>query len=611
MIRHAAVIAAFIVLLFFVPLAVRAEDPRHVLILFPYDNSQPNMNLISDAMRTKLAQKAGPGLVVHAEFLDLINFPTPDDRSRKARQLAETYAGTKLEVLLPVGTDALRFALERRGEIAAGVPMVFCCADANGLARIGPLPPDVTGIISRPDVGKAAELAITLQPGLKRVVLVNGASPADDRWLDMFRGQLAPLSGRIEVDYLTHLTMDEVRQKVSALPRDSAIVFGLFFEDAAGQHFATADAIARVIGAASVPVYTHTDTLIGTGAVGGYMSTYDGQSEETTDMALQVLQRTPPEAIPPRIASDFRHRVDARALLRWGLDETLLPPDTIVLNRSPTLWQQYRDQAIAALAVIGLQSFLLAALLLQFARRKRAEQAMLAAQSGLARVTRMTTMGEMTASIAHEVNQPLAAIVANGNAALRWLGRATPDIGEAKAALQRITEDGMRAAEVIATVRAMFSDRGTRAQVDLAEVVRGVLALTRGEIEAGGIALRTQLPVGLPPVMADRVQLQQVVLNLVINAVEAMQAVPAESRTLTVSIAVLSEDIELKVADSGPGIDAATRDRVFEAFFSTKPKGMGMGLSICRSIIEAHGGRLTIAASDERGTTFGMSLPRV
>jgi C4-dicarboxylate-specific signal transduction histidine kinase len=241
----------------------------------------------------------------------------------------------------------------------------------------------------------------------------------------------------------------------------------------------------------------------------------------------------------------------------------------------------------------------------------RAHKREAAEQAELARVSRLTTMGAMTASIAHEVNQPLAAIVANSNAALRWLSNREPDLDEASAALKRIVRDGHRASEVIAGVRAMFKkDRSERVSLAVNDLVRDALLLSQGQLQNHRVALQTELSDELPEVLADRVQLQQVLINLVINGAEAMASVADGERLLL--MATEADDtgtVRIAVTDSGAGIGPNDLERIFEPFFTTKSSGMGMGLSICRSIVESHGGRLWVASSSPNGTTFYLTLP--
>ena len=243
--------------------------------------------------------------------------------------------------------------------------------------------------------------------------------------------------------------------------------------------------------------------------------------------------------------------------------------------------------------------------------RKRSEEALREARAELARVARATTMGELTASIAHEVNQPLAAVVTNANACLRWLAAETPDLDEARAAAQRIVRDGNRASDVIARIRG-FLKKGEPVTVQLGvnDVVREIIMLTQGEVLRRDASLLTELADGLPPVSADRVQLQQLLLNLMMNALDAMSAVTDRPRVLRIRTSTYeSAAILVALRDSGVGLNPEQMERLFEAFYTTKPEGMGMGLSISRSIVEMHGGRLWATPNAGPGATFQFTLP--
>ena len=243
--------------------------------------------------------------------------------------------------------------------------------------------------------------------------------------------------------------------------------------------------------------------------------------------------------------------------------------------------------------------------------RKRAEEALRSAQAELTHANRVTTMGQLTASVAHEVSQPIAATLINAQAALRWLAARPPNLNEVRQILGQITNDSRRAGDVIGRIRALIKKAPPRTEsLEINEVILEVIALTRGEAMQNGVSVRTQLAAGLPFVEADRVQLQQVILNLTINAVEAMSDVSEGARELLIATCgYASNGVLVSLRDSGPGLDSISLERPFDAFYTTKSSGLGMGLSICRSIIEAHGGRIWASANEPQGAVFHFTLP--
>jgi C4-dicarboxylate-specific signal transduction histidine kinase len=247
----------------------------------------------------------------------------------------------------------------------------------------------------------------------------------------------------------------------------------------------------------------------------------------------------------------------------------------------------------------------------EIAERELAEEGLIRAQAEIARIARITTMGELAASIAHELNQPLGSIVMSGDACLRWLTAKPPNLDEVRQAVEAIIRDGTRASSVLVRIRGLLR-RGERLRErsDINDIIREVIALSDGELRRSGASLRTEMPGSLPPVVVDRVLLQQVILNLMMNALEAMRAVSDRARVLRIRTEEQpSGSIVVLVQDSGVGLDPKHSSRMFEAFYTTKAEGIGMGLAISRSIIEAHGGRLWAVANDGPGSTFCFTLP--
>jgi C4-dicarboxylate-specific signal transduction histidine kinase len=242
--------------------------------------------------------------------------------------------------------------------------------------------------------------------------------------------------------------------------------------------------------------------------------------------------------------------------------------------------------------------------------RKHAEEALRQAQTDLAHASRVTTMGELTASLAHEVNQPIAAAVTDANTCLRWLTRDQPDLEEARAAASRIVKDAMRAADIISRIRLLFKKVSPQRElVDVNEVIREMTILLHNEASRYSISFRTELEADFPPVMGDRVQLQQVFMNLILNAIDAVKDVDGTRELAIKSQREENDQLLVSISDTGLGLPPQQADQIFNAFFTTKPHGTGLGLRISRSIIELHGGRLWAADNPPRGASFHLTLP--
>jgi PAS domain S-box-containing protein len=321
--------------------------------------------------------------------------------------------------------------------------------------------------------------------------------------------------------------------------------------------------------------------------------------DRTTKPSLELLiQRTHPTDI-----ARVRDQIDraSRDGKDWELEHQLLMPNGSI-KFAHIVARAVRDGS-GGVEFVGA--------IMDVSAARRAEQELRQAQAELAHISRVTTVGELTASIAHEVNQPIAGVVTNAEAALRWLRAEPPNLDKVREVLGHIVKDGMRAGDVIYRIRALIKKAPPRmARVDVNEAVLDVITLTQSELLRHRVSLQTELATGLPLIEGDRIQLQQVILNLILNAVEAMSGIDEGAREMRVSTGrEASNGVLVTVRDFGPGLDTQSVDRMFEAFYTTKPNGLGMGLAICRSIIEAHGGRLGATANEPRGAVFQFSLP--
>jgi len=338
----------------------------------------------------------------------------------------------------------------------------------------------------------------------------------------------------------------------------------------------------------------------------------DELARNTADVASRILNGESPASVrvPPQLPS--QPRFDWRELQHWGIPESQLPAGAEIIYRSPSVWETYRWHIAAIIAALILQASLITGLVLQRNRQRRADAELQRTRHDLAHITRISSISELSASLAHELNQPLTAITSNAQAARRFMAKGGPDdIQDVREILGDIVQAGLHASAVIERVRSMVKNEQRGAvSFDITSAIRDVVLLLHSDAEMRKISVSVQAEPQIPAVRGDRVQLQQVVLNLLLNAFDAMKDSDASDRTVLLDIARIDERmLKVSVIDTGPGLPAGSVERVFDAFFTTKSNGLGMGLSISRSIIEAHGGRLCAENNLRRGATFSFTVP--
>jgi signal transduction histidine kinase len=469
--------------------------------------------------------------------------------------------------------------------------------------------PNVTGRFLEFSLGASVDAARALVTNLRQIILVG--DPLDRQpFRGHFAGELPGLSKNLEVTNLSGLPLAEVKQRVAALPETSAILYTTMTTDGAGHQYLPNEALRIIAKAANRPIVADIDNRIGNGAAGGLVVVPKLIGEEAAVLVQRLLNGEKIADLPIGRSGALKPVFDWRELQRWRVAESDLPRGSEIRFRPPTAWEQYRWQIVAFLGVLLTQALLIFGLLYQRRRRRLAEAESLRRMSELAHLNRVATAGALSASIAHEVRQPLAAMVAQSGAAMRWLAHSTPDLGEVRAALQKIVDAGNRASQIIENLRSMFrKETSAQRPVDVNALIGNVLALTAVEIRKHDISLETALSTSPPQALGDPAQLEQVFLNLINNAIEALSSSASNTRVLRVETTTGETGGALvTIADSGPGVEAADMDKMFEAFFTTKPDGMGMGLAISRSIVEAHGGRLWATRGD-RGLIFHVLLP--
>ena len=380
--------------------------------------------------------------------------------------------------------------------------------------------------------------------------------------------------------------------------------------DGAGAVYGDKDPLKRIYEVANSPIFSYDETYFNGQIVGGPMFSPDEGARPTAAVAIRMLggEKGSNIKVPPIEFSTPKY--DWRQLQRWNISESRLPPGSEILFREPTVWQQYWWEITLIAAIILLQAGLISALLNAHRRRRLAEVLSRQRTKELAHVNRFSTAGELTATIAHEINQPLSSVLTNAETAKLILKSSPPDVEELNSIVDDILRDNQRASDVIRKIRGVMRKAPfDPKKLDFNEVVNESVEFLSALGVGRKIKLKSLLaPVALP-IIGDHIQLQQVITNLVVNAMDAMANTPSENRVVSIRTSRVENLAQLSVSDRGPGIPEDKLNAVFEPFFTSKADGMGMGLSIAHTIVEAHHGLITVKNRDRGGASFRIRLP--
>ncbi len=523
--------------------------------------------------------------------------------------LRALYLREPLDLIIAVGAPAASFIQRHRSELFPTTPMIFTAVDRRRV-DYDDLSENDTVIAVNHDFAAILKTILQVLPDTKTVAIVNGVSPNEVFWHEEIQRQLAPFAKAVELKWYDELPFADILKDAAKLPPHSAILWHLMNVDAAGVAHEENESLNALASVASAPIFSYDGSFFEGALVGGPMFSVLESSAVTANVANRILSGERPGDIKTQPVEFAAPRFDWRQMQRWGISEGSLPPGSIIDFRQPSLWQVYRAQIALVAAIILLQGGLISGLLWERRRRHRAEADARRRMTELARVVRFSTAGELTASIAHEINQPLGAILANAETAQELLKSPSPDISELNEIVVDIVRDDRRAGEVIRRMRSLLKKTPFELKsLDFNDLVREtvelVLAVGR-KVELVSVITPDTLPI-----LGDRIQLQQVILNLVTNGIDAMKDTPSESRIISIRTSRVKKFAELSVSDLGPGLPKDKLKEVFEPFFTSKAEGMGMGLSIARTIVEAHQGQIWAENRDHGGASFRIRLPLV
>jgi signal transduction histidine kinase len=590
------------------PLYAAGEEAR-VLMLYGVDPYLPPFLTMDKAMRESLAGDAGRPVHFFSESLDSQRIALERLEPELLALLARKYDTLRINVVVAVSRTALDFFMRHGEKLWPGARVVyvgFLGYEFNPSA----LPPGASAVVSILDAAGTIDIARRLQADARRMVVISGVSEVDKTAEQQARTALAARNERIPVEFLTGLPLPELMARVAAEPSDSIVIYLVQFRDRDGRPNEPFAVLRAIVEASRAPVYGAAETYIGFGAVAGSVASYESRGRLVGEQVRRALAGGPPDPTHSVLESPNLCVADARALKRWSLDPGHLPGNCEIRYAVVPIWRQYLWQIVLTLAIVAAQAGLIAALLAQRRRRLLAEHAEQLQRAALTRASRHAMAGELTGAIAHEINQPLGAILSNADAADLILDAGGDRREELRAILADIRRDDLRASEVIQRLRDLLGkQKFERQELDLNEVLGEMETIMRAEAKRRGVTLEIRRAPERLAIMGDRVQIQQVLINLVLNAMDAVTDQAEDRRTVAASVTRGDDGAVLEVRDRGMGIAPEHRARLFESFFSTKPHGMGLGLSITQTIVEAHGGRVDFESGPTTGTAFKVVLP--
>jgi len=585
--------------------------PKRVLAIFVFKQSMPWPYRLEQSLRAALTSDRSYPIELDVEYADQLTFSKEAYLAKVIDMYRYKYkfSDQKIDLVLVLGDESADLMLEYSKLLFGDIPVVLITLDPKKMTS-GLSKSNTVSLAYGFDFTKMGALIQGLLPKNKNIFVISGNSVTDKKLKNLAFEALGEFDDPVTIHYLDNFSVEDLLIKVSQLPENSAILFLTVFRDAKGKSYIPRNLMTTIAEKANSPTFGVIDTYLGRGIVGGNLLSAKNQGERFSEIAEKMLKGEPLTNLE-FVGKANQMMFDWRQLKRWSIDEARLPPGSIVRYRESSIFADHKWEIIGVIAIVFTQSLALIGLILQHRRRSFAEEEAQKLRDERAHISRVLAMGEIAASLAHELNQPLSAIRSYAQAAQRFLGNNPPAPDEATKALAGIVAGNRRAEEVIKRIRmALKKEPFKQSRLDVRELVQEVKMLVQRKAREHKILLRPEVAAGLPPLFGDHIQLQQVLFNLIINGIEAMAEERDHFREIVIcALKDKSDVVTISVRDSGIGIDEKQRDILFDAFYTTKPEGMGIGLSISRSIIEDHGGRLWATPNPDKGTTFSFTVP--
>jgi signal transduction histidine kinase len=596
----------------FAALGPAAGQTRRVLLLHSFGPYFAPWNDIAGRFREGLLKQSPYPIDLYEASLQTGRIEPSQDQEPFLDYLRALFAGQNLDLVVAMGAPAARFFLQNRARLFPNTALVITGTDVRTLTDVQRGIND-TVVGSKFDQAEPVEQILRILPETERIAVIIGNSPIERFWLAQYHRALQHLENRVTLEWLNRLSVDDMAKRVADLPPRSAIYYAHVHVDGHGVPQESNRVLSRLRKAASAPIFGFIDSNLGHGIVGGPLLSTQRFAEESVTVAIEILRGVRPGDIKTPAIGLSAPSYDWRELEHWKIGEARLPPGSIIEFREPTAWERYRWQLMVIFLALVCEAGIISWLLFERRGRRIAEVQSQRKTLEVIHLNRSAEVGALSASFAHELGQPLSAILISADTMKNFLEEDPSKVDRVKQTITDIRDSGQHAIQVIQHMRKLLRRGNVEPEeFDLREAIADAVRIYSPQAVERHIAIRVHQPDHPLIVHADRVQLQQILLNLATNAMDAMKDTPPDQRSIVIQLVMLEEsNVGVSVTDSGPGIPQDKLDSVFDTFYTTKEQGTGLGLTIVRTILESYGGRIWAENCIDGGAVFRFSLPLV
>ena len=595
--------------------AKQSNETKTILILFGLSPSTPAYKPILDGIRLKLNEAYGENYNLHMEFLETEKYSNDNYPRSRFDLYNEKYKSLNLDLLICIGRNIIKPIKDNADDYLLNLPTITYDLDYSryGIDSDLELNAKTACIEWKLNIEKTLQKSLDLFPKTNLIYFITGVSPFDKLLLSLSLQAAKKIDAGRNVEAITDLSMDEILGEVRKIPENSLIFIPVFITDSKLVPYYNPEAINLISREASVPVISISDIGIGVGSFGGYVLSFKKAGLFTGKTAVEILNGTNPDAIQVTEADIYEYIYDWKELKRWNLEDSeLIPEESTIINETFNPIDKFKWIIGAVFLFLVLQSLLIANLVRLNRNQKTLTKKIIETESkyrGFLHEDRGLRLGQIAASLSHELNQPLTAILSTAQAGINFINsnEANPEL--LKQILQKIVENDKRTASILGSIRGMLKlENREKETINLNMCVDELIEVYQSEADRQNVMINVKLMDNPINIIADKIQIQQVLLNLITNAAQVMTKHQTQNPRIDITQSINDSNVIISIRDYGNGIDESIKDKIFKPFVTSRVDGSGIGLSICKSIIDDHNGKIWVENKEDGGAKFSFSM---